>query len=131
MSDTALLILSTVPHLFVIPCVASPTYGGIVLWSSLLSILWHANGSNPYTILSALDHALAAAWFVADCYYFWDSHWLGRVVGLNLVVAAANIGVDFLPYPYALAHSVWHLISAAKALYVASLISRVARLSAS
>jgi hypothetical protein len=131
MSDTALLVLSTVPHLFVIPFVSSPAYGGIVLWSTLLSALWHATGSDPYTLLGVLDHLMAAIWFSADCYYFWDSRWLLQVIVLNAATALANTGVGYLTLitgiSYAAAHSVWHLMSVAKALYVAFLLTRLDR----
>lgn len=70
---------------------------------------------------------MAAIWLIADCYYFWGSLWFRRVVGLNLAVAIANMGLDFLPYSYAVAHSVWHLVSVTKVLYVAYLLSRVGR----
>lgn len=109
------LVLSTLPHLAAVPPAASVSfwYGSVALASSLCSAVWHGLGETP--ILTELDHVLAWAWAATEL-WFWPSP---TCIGLQLLVFTTHRLAASAPVPYWVSHSIWHLLSAWKAIRIA------------
>lgn len=123
----SLLVWTTLPHLAVLACAPPLPYAAIVITSTLFSVSWHLAGGPATTLLGMLDHEVAFLWFLADCYYLAGRHDLFvQMLFLNGATAVADIGVTWLDrsgaIPYDTGHSAWHLVSAAKSFYIATLI---------
>jgi len=117
-----MLVISTLPHLATILYSPDLHYATIVFYSTLSSALWHMEGSD-FTILAIIDYSFALAWFTLDCYYSHQSNKFRSVLLLNILVAALNPIIS--PYNYEYTHSLWHLLSATKAFYVAKELLKV------
>ncbi len=118
-----ILVLSTLPHYFAAIIVGSqwPIYQYIIIASTTLSVTWHMTDNVATSFLGIADHAVAAVWFAADCYYLYDH--LGRVLILNILSAALNVIASRANMSYECSHSIWHIINAAKSMYLASLLA--------
>ncbi len=118
------LVLSTLPHYIAAIIVGStcPIYKSIIIASTTLSVAWHAAGSEPHSFLGIYDHAAAAVWFVADCYYLYNH--LVRVILLNTLSAALNILATRSNISYECSHSIWHIINAGKSIYIANILAQ-------
>ena len=136
---TQCLIVTTLPHLIAAAQPGLPSlYVAIVVTSTALSVAWHASPSGAShagaftSTLGRLDHAVAALWFAAVCYYLWPfaSPYFAKTLYLNISVTVVSMVVSFLDeiniLPYAVGHSAWHLLSAAKAITVADFIAKAA-----
>lgn len=126
------LILSTLPHLLSIAALF-PYYGvvplltdyvHIILCSTALSVSYHATGEAvPWIVV--LDYGVAFVWFFYDVYLgllytsFWD---FGRIIGMNAFSMLINVCIPH-NHTYAVYHSLWHLLNAAKSYKVATLLS--------
>ena len=132
MSETSALVLSTLPHFAAaVPLILSgtePAYLATILASSTLSVVWHLN-KEPRGYLFYLDYGLAAAWTGADLYYA-VKLWAPSILLLNVLVLFTNALTDmascaggFDRHTYSRLHSIWHFISAAKAIYVACVVA--------
>lgn len=118
------LVVSTLPHFYVLLYTLPNPYTLIVLHSCFLSVAWHSE--TPHTrLVGIIDYALAGAWQAADTWYFWDTPYFWTVICCNSIVFLCNQAVDKLKISYDIWHSVWHLVSAAKAIYVASLFAKI------
>jgi hypothetical protein len=119
---TALLIATTLPH-FLVPYF-SPLllYGAVSFTSSALSVAWHASDTPATSALGVADHIVAAAWGGLDVYMFYGTDMFGPMIGLNATVIGLNWLCGLLDQkgrlPYWLGHSAWHLVSAAKSIYI-------------
>jgi hypothetical protein len=119
---TVLLIATTLPH-FLVPIAApTPLYAGVTFLSSCLSVAWHASESNASSALGIADHIVAAVWGGLDIYMFYGTDIFGPMLALNGGVIGLNwmagqAAVHGLA-PYWLGHSAWHLVSAAKSVYL-------------
>jgi len=111
-----ILAISTLPHLATILYSPDLYYATIVFYSTIASVFWHLEGSD-FTMLSILDYSFASAWFAVDCYYSLKVNKFHNVLQLNLLTALANPLISMYHYKYT--HSLWHLLSATKAFYVA------------
>ena len=111
-----MLAVSTLPHLFVIPYAPSAPYATIVIASTVFSAAWHLQGSQ-LTNLGVIDHICATTWFMADIAYTYKTPGFQQTLLLNLFIAILNPLLS--SHDYTLYHSLWHLLSAAKAVYVA------------
>jgi len=92
------------------------------------SSLWHFTGKEVLWI-TTLDMALALSWFLFDILYALAYHtWITfiQVLYLNIVVAVIHMIYESTKNTdrntYIVHHSLWHILSAAKCLAVASLI---------
>jgi len=100
----------------------SDNYACVVVVSSSLSLIWHATHER-YTTIFVADYFFAMVWTLFEL-SFADSSFIGRVILLNAAVAFLNALTDSMSFyrivSYDAAHTVWHIISSGKAIYVAS-----------
>jgi hypothetical protein len=128
------LLLTTQLHLatlFVPPeCTEShfDIYPPVIIVSTVASSLWHLTGEQVPWITS-LDMTFALVWFLLDMTYAYAFHtWMVfvQVLYLNCAVGIIHITLETYkqkdPHAYIVNHSLWHLLSAAKCLAVASLL---------
>ena len=114
-----ILVLTTVPHYFaIIPAIVykhrySLDYGIVILVSSSISVLWHLSGKRDVTI-TVLDYFLAAIWLLCDLSLSKNDV---RVVCLNIIMGASNLMVQN-DLEYWKWHSIWHIFSSLKCLYI-------------
>ena len=117
------LIISTLPHYLVLLVGPTKLYNSVVFCSSTLSVLWHYSDTPANSFLGVLDHIFAAIWLAADYYYFRNTPLLQRMFIVNTITFLANMYVTHLDkhrlVPYYIGHSYWHLLSAAKSIYLA------------
>ncbi len=127
-----LVVLTTIPHFFAAINTPKP-YSAIVLLSAGLSTVWHGVGEARWAWLAIADHLAAGAWFAADCWYFWGRPQAWWVFWLNGMMAYLNLMFGTLDHegfvPYWVGHSVWHVLSVIKCLYVARLLTLSSSLS--
>jgi hypothetical protein len=122
------LVLTTLLHCFAFPAAVQvgQIYGGTVVASTATSVVWHGRGE-PRGALSWLDHGLAAAWGLLDLYYGLQLGILAPIMTINAVVMGLHSGVERLAargiVPYRIGHSAWHVVSAAKAWWVAATLA--------
>ena len=123
-----ILILTSLPHFLAVPFAPDWMYSFLVWVSTSCSIAWHASETGLHSPLGILDHGLAATWFLADCMYSLGTPQFGPILCLNGLIALLNVGAYQLSVvgytSYTTSHSVWHLLSAAKATYVAIQLSK-------
>jgi len=121
-----MLVLTSALHYFAVPPLLCkfniPWYIKLYIYTILLStttsIIWHYTG-----YLLILDYVLAGFWFFQDV--LWSLELEGiTIILLNLLIFCLNIVVLFLNN-YELYHSIWHVISAIKCIYVSYLISKI------
>lgn len=128
-----ILVLTTLPHFFAVyPFYASinpnfkmgtpyTLYPYVIYLSTALSILYHwTNEKNK--IVSILDHSVAFLWFGFDTYMGFGYAYPNAfpVLGLNLLIGMLNRCIP--DSHYTLLHSLWHILSAAKAYRVSYLL---------
>lgn len=100
-----IVILTMLMHLFALSS-ALPAYSTLVAASTAASVAWHLNEQDRRLLL--LDYGLAFAWGLTDaCMDL-------RTIPLNLLTIAALFALE--------SHSLWHLVSAAKAAAVTHLL---------
>ena len=119
-----LLVLSTATHY--LASLHTPllhNYRNTILISTTLSVAWHAAGE-PAGLLMLLDYGGAAAWFLQDVWLGPRTH-MARIILLNIGVLLLNLASNYSPAHYNEYHSAWHLLSAAKCVYIARLIAQV------
>lgn len=121
------LLLTTLPH-FVAVFVSRRLvwYACLVAVSTCLSVAWHSSGEGAATWLGVLDYSVAGLWFVADVVQFFGQPAFWFVVFSSVCVGLLNFVVEKLAHDgflaYEIGHSAWHLVSAGKAAWVASLL---------
>jgi hypothetical protein len=118
------LVLTTLLHVAAFPAAAEVglIYGGTVAASTIASVVWHGLGE-PQGVISAVDHGLAAVWGLLDAYYGWRLGVLAPVLVVNAMVIALHSAVERGVVPYRTGHSTWHVVSAAKAWWVAGALA--------
>jgi len=127
MNNKYFLILTALLHF----CVLGPSlyiikysniiiiYNIIILLASTFSVLWHLDETNK--IIMHIDYLLAFIWFSVDIYIaFLNLIILLQVILLNLLILFLNMIIkkDEMYYIY---HSIWHIISSIKCLYIVHL----------
>jgi hypothetical protein len=116
--------LTTLTHLFALPLAPTYTYSSLVLASTGVSFIWHWKNKEGES-LKHLDYQLAALWGFTDLLLAEQSGHFVNVLLVSSLVAACGMFTETLPVAsYDLWHSLWHLLSAARACYVVFLISR-------
>jgi hypothetical protein len=124
-----MLILSTLPHylavyplLFVRPHSKKDIYNYkiLILMSVNLSVLYHLSGESVY--IAVPDYYLAFIWCLYDLFLSaQNKNKFYLILFLNLFIFYLNLSVDQMNYE--IDHSVWHLLSAAKCVWVSRMIA--------
>ena len=122
------LTRSTLFHLLAIYYAHNAYYVAIIISSTIASYLWHKVG-HGFDRLGQIDYGIAAIWATYDCVYSYlfcsTEVWLD-VCMFNLTICLLNYLVLWLDsislVPYTIGHTLWHYISAYKAVYVARAI---------
>ena len=124
------LVISTIPHFYsIVPLVKyykNHTFGYIntIILSTIFSILYHAYGESNH-IINILDYLAAMIWFSYDIYMgytYTNRRAFFKIVLGNGMVFCINTQIPYNSY-YILNHSLWHLISSYKCVYVSNLIA--------
>lgn len=114
-----MLVLSTIPHYLSIRFPWT-SHNYIVIVSSTFSVLWHWYGE-PKNLLHYLDYFFALVWFLTDISRCRRGV-LTAIIVLNAIVFITNICIKYNS-DYWLYHSLWHLLSSAKSLYVSKYLT--------
>jgi hypothetical protein len=122
------LTRSTLFHLLAIYYAHNAYYVAIITASTLASYLWHKVGRG-FDTLGKIDYTLAGVWGTYDCVYsymYCPAEVWGDICMLNLLICLLNYLVVWLDrksiVPYEFGHTLWHYMSAYKAVYVARAI---------
>lgn len=113
-----LLVLTTVPHFFTLFYTKGDlVYITLIISSTFLSMLWHIN-NEPENILKKIDYIFATLVVIQEFYSkeFYSKNFL-TVLLLNTIVFVINKKTSCR----STGHCVWHLLSSAKCIYIASL----------
>lgn len=114
-------VISTLPHYLALLFTGkSYLYSFVVFSSSSCSVYWHILGE-PRNEIWIMDYMLAYMWFIAEISLIPTKYAL-LVTCLNFGVLIANKWSD-RSRNYDVHHSMWHILSAAKSIYVAWLFS--------
>ena len=109
-----ILALTCSLHYLAIPLILNKhyVYTATIFLATTLGIIWHT-----FDILMELDYIMAGLWFMQDIYW---SFILTQydIILLNLIVLILNLMTNFTNN-YVLYHSIWHVISAIKCIYIA------------
>jgi hypothetical protein len=120
--ERSILILTTLPHYCALSYADCSVYSFIIITSTTLSILWHSLGyvtggdSNwdPNDIITQLDYGFALLWSLYEISRGFEYDIYPFIVLSNIVVFVWNIMAKTW-----IEHSVWHLVSAFKSVFVA------------
>ena len=119
------VILTTLPHY--IACYfayqINILYGTIIFLSSSFSVIWHFF-NQPRNSLFYLDYTFAFFWFLTELILASLTKNLFLVfviILLNITVAILN-EIKLVGISYDTIHSIWHLISTFKGIFVAYLL---------
>ena len=116
-------VLSTLPHYLALLFTGkNAVYSFVVFSSTSCSVYWHILGE-PRNEIWILDYMLAYMWFIAELAVNHKEEAL-LITLLNFGVLLVNKWTD-TSRQYHFHHSMWHLLSASKAIYVAWLFSQV------
>lgn len=135
-----ILILSTVPHYLSLYFFKSEfmimnnymlykLYFNIAFISSTLSIIWHLHSEPPIGIVMTLDYIFAYLWstieILISAIYF-DFIILETVILMNIIVCISYIihSHSSCSIHYMYSHSIWHVISFIKCIYVSYLLNQ-------
>jgi len=111
-ATTSLHYLSLIPNTFFI-------YKMLIFTSTSLSFLWHYY-NEPKNILFYLDYGMAILWSVYDFYLVFNAdhfYMISLIFLLNKMIDKC----DEKKYVYY--HSLWHIISALKSLFIAASVT--------
>ena len=119
-----LLVLSTLPHYLVIsPLVFIKdkyNYISLIIISVNLSVLYHLSGESVY--IAVPDYCFALIWCFYDLFLsVQNKNKFYLILFLNLFIFYLNISVNQMNYE--IDHSIWHLLSAAKCIWVSRMIA--------
>ena len=122
--STSLLVLSTLAHyLAIYPLFYLKdkyNYKSVIIISVNLSVLYHLSGESVYFLVP--DYCFAGIWFVYDLFLsIQNTNNFYLILFLNLFIFYLNLSVNELNYE--IDHSVWHLLSAAKCVWVSRMIA--------
>jgi len=118
------LVLSTLPHyLAICPLLFIKdkyNYISLIIISVNLSVLYHLSGESVYFAIP--DYCFAGIWFLYDLFMsFQNKNIFYLILFLNLFIFILNLSVDQMNYE--VDHSAWHLLSAAKCVWVSRMIA--------
>lgn len=114
-------VMSTLPHYLALMYTGNNLlYSTVVFASTTASVYWHMMGE-PRNEIWIIDYMLAYIWFIVELTLAPTKYSL-LITVLNLVVLLVNKWAD-RSRNYDVHHSMWHLLSAMKSIYVARLFS--------
>jgi hypothetical protein len=128
MNSHLLLLTSALHYLAIIPILCKnyksvhfyyQIYGNTIILSTTCSILWHYYNTVQ---LQYLDYYFAFIWFIHDLMWSVELNKF-RILVLNLIIFGLNIHINYLDN-YAYYHSIWHVASAIKCIYVSYLLNQ-------
>jgi hypothetical protein len=93
-------------------------YFGTILLGTTFSIAWHASPNSGFLITS--DYLFAALWFLLD--FMWYKLLNQPIIFESNVLVFLLYIASGLSTNYRAVHSLWHVLSAAKCLYVSYVI---------
>lgn len=117
--ERTILILTTLPHYYAIKYTKSLTYISIIIASTTMSIVWHSL-EEPSGIIMDIDYGLALLWAMYEMYRGFETDIYPFVMLANIVVFVWNLMCKNW-----LDHSVWHLVSGFKSVFVAYCIMEI------
>ena len=124
----SLILTSSLHYLSVIPILLAyqnkplpffnKIYRNTILLSTTISIIWHF--FNETSKLVYLDYGLAIIWFLQDILW---SFLLSKpiMIYLNIIIFILHFLVRYTG-DYVLYHSIWHVISSIKCMYISYII---------
>jgi hypothetical protein len=119
-----LLSFTTLTHMYAVPFAPTIFYEAMIRMSTFLNFVWHLSNTPATSVLGVLDHACAYSWFLLDTWMSWNTLYFQRILFANALIASISWSLPWLEkkvgIPYSISHSIWHLLSAAKAIYVAA-----------
>jgi hypothetical protein len=123
--ERTILILTTLPHYCAIKYTKSYVYISIIIASTTMSIVWHSLCEyrnqlyihpigGPTGIIMEIDYGLALLWTMYEMWRGFDTDIYPFIVLSNIVVFVWNqLSKNWIE------HSIWHLVSAFKSVFVA------------
>lgn len=97
-------------------------YNIVILLATTFSILWHLDETNK--IIMYIDYLLAFIWLVLDIYIALLNYiLLIQVLLLNFITFYLNILI-IKNETYYIYHSIWHIVSSIKCLYIVYLFNK-------
>jgi len=90
-------------------------YINTILLSTTFGIIWHY-----YNKFMIYDYIFTGIWFVEDL--FWSLELNNyMILNLNIIIFVLNIIINYI-HNYVFYHSIWHILSAIKCIYISNLI---------
>jgi hypothetical protein len=129
--SSLLLVTSALHYLAIIPilCKSYKTYVGVhqyyriyantIILATTFSILWHYYNTIG---LQLADYYLAGIWFLQDIGWSLEINKL-RIIILNIIIFGLNIIINYSDN-YEYYHSIWHVLSTIKCIYISYLIRK-------
>ena len=114
--------VTTLTHLGALAVSPSWFYSAIIASNTVASFVWHL-GSEKSILFGVIDHGIAIVWFLTDLWYGYSLGLLTEVIIMNSFIAFLDALTIFDRKSYVLWHSLWHLLSALKAYFLALLFS--------
>jgi hypothetical protein len=119
-----LLAFTSLAYLYATPFAPSQLYELMIRMNTLFNFIFHLSNSSQFSHINVFYHASTASWYLLDAYYSWNTPMFYHIAFLNIFMTSIPWTLPWLEQkriiPYAVSHSVWHLMSAAKAIYVAA-----------
>jgi hypothetical protein len=108
------LVLTCSLHYLAIPIILNKhqVYALTIFLATTLGIIWHT-----FDILMVLDYIITGLWVLQDLYWSYRLK-SNDIILLNLIVFILNLMTNFTN-DYIYYHSIWHVISAIKCIYIA------------
>ena len=121
-----LLMLTAIPHYFaIIPSLKCKfiKYNLTILLSTTFSIIWHYN-HEPNNIYMYIDYLFVGLWFWHDITFgfYSNMNMLCQIFILNCIIFFLQFQIN--ENNYILEHSIWHLVSSFKCIYISNLIQK-------
>jgi hypothetical protein len=131
-----ILIVSTIPHyisLYFFNNINNnffyKLYYNIIIISSTFSVIWHLS-SESNGIIMILDYVFAFSWFIIELFIstiYFNSRIVKNVILTNILVYLTYILNtilldDWISYKYS--HSIWHIISFTKCIFISYLLNK-------
>lgn len=119
-----LLALTSLAYLYATPFAPSPLYELMIRLNTVFNFVLHLSKSTQFSHIGIFYHASTASWYILDIYYSWNTNMFYFIAFLNIFMTCVGWTLPWLEQkgilPYSVSHSILHLVSAAKAIYVAA-----------
>ena len=119
-----LLAFTSLTYLYATPFAPSQFYEFMIRLNTLFNFIFHLSNSSQFAHIGIFYNASTASLCLLDAYYSWNTTIFYHITLLNMFMTSVPWIFLCLEQkrivPYAVSHSIWHLVSAAKAIYVAA-----------